>query len=276
MTFGLQLGTSELAVGIVMGLSYALLGMGLVLIYRTTRVIHFGYGEIGAFGALIVAKLVLDHGWSWWTAVPLAIGIGAAVSAAWERTVVRRLFDAASPRAPGGHHRHRPGDVRGPAAPGEGQQQRPLPDPARPPPADRLVHPPWRPRHGPDRRARDRRRAHVVPEPHHLGPRHPRLCHERARSDPRRGPRPADVDARLGDRRWARRRHLCPHPPGARRRPRAGSPGRGRRPAAAGARRRDDRADGVAGVGRRRRRRARVSSSRCCWPTSTPPGSSMS
>jgi ABC-type branched-subunit amino acid transport system ATPase component/ABC-type branched-subunit amino acid transport system permease subunit len=94
MTVALQVGTTELFVGLTQGLAYALLGLGLVLIYRATRVVHFGYGEVGAFGALVLAKLVLDVGWSWWVALPLVVVMGAVIGAAWELIVVRRLSGA--------------------------------------------------------------------------------------------------------------------------------------------------------------------------------------
>lgn len=94
MTFGLQVGTTELLVGLTQGLAYALLGVGLVLIYRATRVVHFGYGEVGAFGAIAVAKLCLDYGWSWWVATPLLVAGGALIGAGWELLVVRRLANA--------------------------------------------------------------------------------------------------------------------------------------------------------------------------------------
>ena len=34
--------------GVIFGTSYALLAMGLILIYRTTRIVNFAYGAMGA------------------------------------------------------------------------------------------------------------------------------------------------------------------------------------------------------------------------------------
>jgi len=90
----INFGTTELLVGLIQGLAYALLGVGLVLIYRATRVIHFGYGEIGAFGALALAKLVLDEHWPWWIAMPILVACGALIGAAWELILVRPLSKA--------------------------------------------------------------------------------------------------------------------------------------------------------------------------------------
>jgi ABC-type branched-subunit amino acid transport system ATPase component/ABC-type branched-subunit amino acid transport system permease subunit len=92
----ITVGTPEILVGLIQGLCYALLGLGLVLVYRASGVIHFAYGEIGAFGAVVLAKLVLDKGWPWWAAAMLVIAVGGVVGAVWELLVVRRLAD--SPR----------------------------------------------------------------------------------------------------------------------------------------------------------------------------------
>jgi ABC-type branched-subunit amino acid transport system ATPase component/ABC-type branched-subunit amino acid transport system permease subunit len=87
--------TAEIVVvGLMTGLAYAVLAAGLVLIYRATRVINFAHGEIGAFGAAVLALLVLDHGWNFFVALALVLVIGGAVGAAVELGVIRRLFNA--------------------------------------------------------------------------------------------------------------------------------------------------------------------------------------
>src|SRR5438128_11129967 len=43
--------------GLVVGLLYALIAIGLVLIYRTNRIINFAQGELGAFAAVLAAEL---------------------------------------------------------------------------------------------------------------------------------------------------------------------------------------------------------------------------
>ena len=96
MTLGLALGTSEILVGLIQGLCYALLGLGLVLVYRASGIVHFAYGEIGALGAVVMAKLILDKGWPWWVAAPVVVIGGGVIGAMWEVLVVRRL--AGGPR----------------------------------------------------------------------------------------------------------------------------------------------------------------------------------
>lgn len=45
-----------LAIGLITGLIYALLAIGLVLIYKASRFINFAHGQIGAFSALLLAR----------------------------------------------------------------------------------------------------------------------------------------------------------------------------------------------------------------------------
>ena len=91
---GWDLSTSTFVIGLLSGLTYALLAAGLVLIYRATKVINFAAGEIGAFGAALLAKLVLDWGWSYWAALPAVLIVGAAFGALVDLAVIRRLFKA--------------------------------------------------------------------------------------------------------------------------------------------------------------------------------------
>ncbi|MEY2430286.1 MAG: hypothetical protein QOC92_11 [Acidimicrobiaceae bacterium] len=81
-------------IGVLTGLTYAVLAAGLVLVYRATRVINFAHGEIGAFGAAVLAKLVLDEHWNFFLALPLVLALGGLVGAAIELGIVRRLFKA--------------------------------------------------------------------------------------------------------------------------------------------------------------------------------------
>ena len=52
----------SLILGLTTGLTYALLAAGLVLIYKSSRFINFAHGQLGAFSAMLVAKLANDHG----------------------------------------------------------------------------------------------------------------------------------------------------------------------------------------------------------------------
>ncbi|MFN2539798.1 MAG: ATP-binding cassette domain-containing protein [Mycobacteriales bacterium] len=90
----LDLPAQAVVVGALTGLTYALLGTGLVLVYRATRVINFAHGQIGAFCAAVLAKLVLDLHWPFFVSLAAVVVLGAGIGAAVELGVVRRLFDA--------------------------------------------------------------------------------------------------------------------------------------------------------------------------------------
>ncbi|WP_419924797.1 ABC transporter permease subunit [Candidatus Poriferisocius sp.] len=82
--------------GVVTGLTYGVLGVGLVLVYRSSRVINFAHGQMGAFAAAILALLVIRWDINFYLAFAAALAAGAALGAAVELSVVRRLFT--SPR----------------------------------------------------------------------------------------------------------------------------------------------------------------------------------
>jgi ABC-type branched-subunit amino acid transport system ATPase component/branched-subunit amino acid ABC-type transport system permease component len=82
------------ALGVVTGLGYGLAAAGLVLTFRQSRVLNLAHGQVGAFGAVVLASLVLRGGWSYWVALPPAILTAAALGGALEFGVVRRLADA--------------------------------------------------------------------------------------------------------------------------------------------------------------------------------------
>jgi ABC-type branched-subunit amino acid transport system ATPase component/ABC-type branched-subunit amino acid transport system permease subunit len=80
--------------GIVNGLVYALLGMGVVLVHRSTRVINFAVASLGLPGAVLLPLLVLRYDIPYWVALALSLLFGVALSTAAELVVVRRLFRA--------------------------------------------------------------------------------------------------------------------------------------------------------------------------------------
>ncbi len=63
--------------GAFLGVIYGLIAIGLVVVYRVTRIINFAHGEIGMIGAFVFADLWLDHD----LPLVLAVGAGIAVSA---------------------------------------------------------------------------------------------------------------------------------------------------------------------------------------------------
>ncbi len=78
--------------GLVDGLSIGLLALGIVLIYRSNRVINFAVGSMGAFSAALLALLVVNYHWGYWPAAIVAVIAGGVFAAAVELTVITRLF----------------------------------------------------------------------------------------------------------------------------------------------------------------------------------------
>ena len=81
--------------GFVSGLVFGLLAMGIVLVYRATRVINFAVGNMGLVGAGLFVLLVVQYG------VPVLArprsspsSVGTLYGALIELIVIRRLFDA--------------------------------------------------------------------------------------------------------------------------------------------------------------------------------------
>ena len=69
--------------GIVAGLTYAVFAAGFVLIYRSTGVLNFAQGEIGAFGAALLALFVSNYSIPYWVAFVFAVAISFLARAVW-------------------------------------------------------------------------------------------------------------------------------------------------------------------------------------------------
>jgi ABC-type branched-subunit amino acid transport system permease subunit len=78
--------------GIVNGLLYGLVALGLVLVYRTNRVLNFAQGQMGVVGAVFLVKAKEDWGFNYFFAAVLAIALSASMGALSEITL-RRLFN---------------------------------------------------------------------------------------------------------------------------------------------------------------------------------------
>ncbi len=87
--------TSQLVFnGLVSGMVIGLLAMGIVLIYRSNRVINFAVANMGLVGAALLLIMVADHDIPFWISLVACLGIGALYGAAIELVVIRRLFTA--------------------------------------------------------------------------------------------------------------------------------------------------------------------------------------
>jgi ABC-type branched-subunit amino acid transport system ATPase component/ABC-type branched-subunit amino acid transport system permease subunit len=87
--------TSQLVFdGVVSGLVIGLLAMGIVLVYRATRVINFAVGSMGLVGASLLSLLVVNYDVPFWLAALAALVVGTLFGALMELIVIRRLFTA--------------------------------------------------------------------------------------------------------------------------------------------------------------------------------------
>ncbi|HJR26270.1 MAG TPA: ABC transporter permease [Acidimicrobiales bacterium] len=79
------------AQGVIFGTSYALMAMGLILIYRTTRIVNFAYGAMGAMPGALTFGLFIAKGWNYWVAIVLGVAVGVLSGALVDVLVIRRF-----------------------------------------------------------------------------------------------------------------------------------------------------------------------------------------
>jgi len=79
---------------LMMGGTYALLGIGLTLIFGIMRVVNFTHGELYAFGAYMMYAFVMKTGVNFFAALGLAIVLGALLGAGLELLLLRKLRGA--------------------------------------------------------------------------------------------------------------------------------------------------------------------------------------
>jgi branched-chain amino acid transport system permease protein len=78
--------------GVLIGLMYALIALGFVLIYKATDAINFAQGEFVMFAGFIAAGAANMAGLSFWAAAALAIAGMVALGFGLERVVLRPLI----------------------------------------------------------------------------------------------------------------------------------------------------------------------------------------
>jgi ABC-type branched-subunit amino acid transport system permease subunit len=82
---------SVVILGLTTGMAIGALAMGLVLIYRASRVVNLAQVEVGALAAAATAALVRDHHVPYGWAAAVAVAGAAAVGAVVDIAVIRRL-----------------------------------------------------------------------------------------------------------------------------------------------------------------------------------------
>ncbi|HEV7207608.1 MAG TPA: ATP-binding cassette domain-containing protein [Mycobacteriales bacterium] len=94
LSAGLDLTPSLLVSGVLQGLGYGVLAVGLVLLYRSSGVVNVAYGATGGLAAAVLVKLVEDQHMPYLLALAVALAVGAAAGAILELVLVRRLARA--------------------------------------------------------------------------------------------------------------------------------------------------------------------------------------
>lgn len=83
---------SSLFPGVVSGCIYALIGVGFILIRKTSGVFNLAQGQIVIFGAYLFYMVVVTLGIHLWSAVAIVICIGAMIGILIERFLMRPLY----------------------------------------------------------------------------------------------------------------------------------------------------------------------------------------
>jgi ABC-type branched-subunit amino acid transport system ATPase component/ABC-type branched-subunit amino acid transport system permease subunit len=88
MSFG------QMLTGAVYGSATGMLALGLILTYRSDRIINFAYGSMGGVSATLSALLFQFHHWNWLLAIIVGLASGIVLGALVEFTVIRRFTRA--------------------------------------------------------------------------------------------------------------------------------------------------------------------------------------
>lgn len=83
-----------LVAGISDGAIYGLIALGIVLVYKGTRVLNFAQGEIGTLSLFLAWWLIEERNVPWAVAALAAVTFAGALGGVFERFVVRRMGEA--------------------------------------------------------------------------------------------------------------------------------------------------------------------------------------
>ena len=86
-----DIASNVVILGTITGLTYALIAVGITLVYRTSRVLNFAAGEMGALPAVLIPILVINNSWPYWLALTLSLLGALVLSVGTEAFVIRPL-----------------------------------------------------------------------------------------------------------------------------------------------------------------------------------------
>ncbi len=78
-----------IVLGLAQGSLYALMALGMVLIFKTTDIVNFGQADMTMFSAYVGFTLMVGLGWPFWAALPLVIAFGFLLGIVVERLALR-------------------------------------------------------------------------------------------------------------------------------------------------------------------------------------------
>lgn len=77
---------------ISVGFVYAMLALGVVIIFKATKVLNFAHGEWTAFGTYLVIDLKVNYGVPLLVAIPIVVAVGALMGVFIQRLMIAPLF----------------------------------------------------------------------------------------------------------------------------------------------------------------------------------------
>jgi len=86
--------TDVVVTGIAAGAVYGLFALGLVLVYKATKILNFAQAEIGSFATFVAWGLITSWKFPWLLGALGGLLVAGALGLAFERAVVRPLIDA--------------------------------------------------------------------------------------------------------------------------------------------------------------------------------------
>src|SRR5579872_3593638 len=81
----------EIVRGLATGCIYALLALGLTLIYQVSRVVNFAQGALAAVGAYGLWSLLAEHGLGFWPAAAVTVASAFVFGALLQLVLLQRL-----------------------------------------------------------------------------------------------------------------------------------------------------------------------------------------
>ena len=84
-----------LVIGVQYGCIYAMIAMGMVLVYRTTGVLNIAHGGVGVLAGFVAWDLNTIRNWPYFAAITAGIAVAIVSGLLFERLIVRRLASPA-------------------------------------------------------------------------------------------------------------------------------------------------------------------------------------